>query len=110
MVRYGMRRLVAKPGPALVAIALVSALAAGSLASCGDDEPAPPTTGFAAALASIGGGGENASLGLGWVDERAAAGLDPAVRAELERALGPNATSVVEAAPRLRRRFGVDPR
>ena len=49
-------------------------------------------------------------MGVGWVDERAARRLSRPIRAELERALGPNATSVLKAAPTLRRRFGFEPR
>ncbi|HSD24709.1 MAG TPA: hypothetical protein VLB79_10330 [Solirubrobacterales bacterium] len=79
------------------------------LTACGDhsDRPIPPGP-LAATLAEIGGGGEHGSLGVGWTEPRLArqAGLDPELMA---RALGPNAQSVVEAAPTLRRRFGVDP-
>jgi hypothetical protein len=94
----------------VLAITLSSILLVAWLASCGGEEPAPPGTRFAAALGSVGGGGEHGSLGLGWVDERAAQRQARAIRIELERALGPNATSVPEAAPTLRRRFGLDPR
>ena len=79
------------------------------LAGCGgtDEEPPPaPSTAFAQALETVGGGGEGASLGVGWVDGQAARttrGRD------LEQALAPNASSVVEQAAALRRRFGFDP-
>jgi hypothetical protein len=73
----------------------------------GSDEQLPPGP-LADTLAQIGGGGEHGSLGIGWTEPRLArlAGLDPELMA---RALGPNAQSVVEAAPALRRRFGLDP-
>jgi hypothetical protein len=90
-------------------ITIASILIVVSLASCGGEEPGPPANGFAAALASVGGGGEHGSLGVGWVDERAALRLPPPTRTELERALGPNAASVLKAAPKLRRRFGFEP-
>jgi hypothetical protein len=80
-----------------------------ALTGCGGGaENQPPTGPLAEALADVGGGGEHGSLGIGWaepqlVDERG-------VGADLiSDALGPNAGSVVEAAPRLRRRFGFDP-
>jgi hypothetical protein len=62
---------------------------------------------LAAALESLGGGGEG-TIGVGWVDPQLVrrSGGDAALMAE---ALGPNAGTVVEAAPRLRRRFGLDP-
>jgi len=86
--------------------ALVAALALGG---CGgsDDAPAPPTGPLADALAATGGGGANGSLGFGWAEPRlvAQSGAGPRISAA---ALGPNAGSVVEAASRLRRRFGLD--
>lgn len=78
------------------------------LAGCGGDEPvAPPTGPMAEALEGLGGGGEG-SIGVSWVDPELVrrSGGDAALMAE---ALGPNAGSVVEAAPRLRTRFGLDP-
>jgi hypothetical protein len=74
----------------------------------GGDDNGPPSGPLAEALADVGGGGEHGSLGIGWaepqlVDER---GLGADL---ISDALGPNAGSVVEAAPRLRRRFGFDP-
>lgn len=87
-----------------VTVALVIAVS-----GCGDDPETPPPTGpLADALAGIGGGGENGSLGVGWADPRlvkeSGAGIEL-----IADALGPNAGSVVEAAPLLRRRFGLDP-
>ena len=79
------------------------------LAGCGSDpEPAPPPGPLAAALAEVGGGGEQGSLGVGWTEPALAraAGVTPELMAA---ALGPNAQSVVEAAPELRRRFRFDP-
>jgi hypothetical protein len=79
------------------------------LAACGgDSEPPPPPGPLAATLAEVGGGGEHGSLGVGWTEPRLAraAGVKPELMAE---ALGPNAQSVVESGPELRRRFGFDP-
>jgi hypothetical protein len=91
----------------VVGVALAG-LSLGLGACGGDDEPAPPPGPLAAALAEIGGGGEHGSLGVGWSEPgpARAAGIGPELIAE---ALGPNAQSVVEAAPELRRRFGFDP-
>jgi hypothetical protein len=79
------------------------------LAACGGgaDQPAP-TGPFADTLAELGGGGENGSLGVGWTDPQLAreAGVGRRLMAD---ALGPNAESVVEAAPALERRFRFDP-
>jgi hypothetical protein len=78
------------------------------LAACGgSDNPRPPGP-LADALAEIGGGGAHGSLGVGWTEPRLAraAGISPAL---MSRALGPNAETVLEAAPTLRRRFGMDP-
>jgi hypothetical protein len=94
--------------PLRVGIAFALVLPA-LLSGCGDDSaPAPPPGPLAAALAEIGGGGEHGSLGVGWTEPSAAraARVTPELMAE---ALGPNAQSVVEAAPELRRRFGFDP-
>ena len=68
----------------------------------------PPSGPLADALADIGGGGANGSLGIGWAEPRVArqSGAGAGLIAD---ALGPNARSVIEAAPRLRRRFGLDP-
>jgi hypothetical protein len=72
----------------------------------GGSEDRPPSGPLAEALADLDGGGANGSLGVGWAEprlvEKGGAGLVAA-------ALGPNAGSVIEAAPRLRRRFGFDP-
>jgi hypothetical protein len=79
------------------------------LAACGggDDQPTP-TGPLADTLAEIGGGGEHGSLGVGWTDPQLAreAGVG---RRLMAAALGPNAQSVVEAAPALKRRFRFDP-
>jgi hypothetical protein len=75
---------------------------------CGGSDQQRPSGPLADTLAEIGGGGEHGSLGIGWTEPQLAirAGLDPEL---IARALGPNAQSVVEAAPALRRRFGLDP-
>jgi hypothetical protein len=89
-------------------IMIVGALAIGA-ACCGgsDDAPPPPSGPFAEALATVGGGGANGSLGIGWADSAAARALGgPRLVAD---ALGPNADTVVEAAPALERRFGLNP-
>ena len=66
-----------------------------------------PTGRFAAALASIGGGGLNGSLGVGWADSaRARAIGGPRLVGD---ALGPNADTVIEAAPALERLYGLNP-
>jgi len=80
-----------------------------ALTGCGDgSEDRPPTGPLAEALADVGGGGAHGSLGVGWADprlvEEAGAGADL-----IAGAVGPNAGSVIEAAPILRRRFGFDP-
>lgn len=80
-----------------------------ALIGCGDDSGSPAPSGpLAEALGEIGGGGEHGSLGVGWTEPRLAraAGVAPGLMAT---ALGPNAESVLEAAPALRRRFGFDP-
>jgi len=88
-----------------VAVALVLALG-----GCGDDDTAspPPTGPLAEALAGIGGGGASGSLGVGWADPKLVeeSGIGAQVIAD---ALSPNARSVVEQAPRLRRRFDLAP-
>lgn len=80
-----------------------------ALGGCGDDSARPPPTGpLAEALGDIGGGGAHGSLGVGWADpqlvEESRAGAQL-----IADALGPNASSVIEAAPRLRRRFDLGP-
>jgi hypothetical protein len=89
---------------------LLAALAAASLAlgGCGGDENRPPDGAFADALAEIGGGGAHGSLGVGWADPQVVeeSGLGPRLIAD---ALAPNASSLIESAPRLRREFGFDP-
>jgi hypothetical protein len=68
----------------------------------------PPSGPLAEALADVDGGGANGSLGIGWTEpqlaEERGAGADL-----IADALGPNAGSVIEAAPLLRQRFGFDP-
>jgi hypothetical protein len=79
------------------------------LGGCADDPPSRPPTGpLADALAGIGGGGAHGSLGVGWADPQLVEESGAGTRL-LADALGPNAGSVIEAAPRLRRRFGFDP-
>jgi hypothetical protein len=90
-------------------LGMVLAVAAAlCLSSCDDDERPVPPGPLAETLSEIGGGGEHGSLGVGWTDPELAraAGVGPRLIAD---ALGPNAGSVVEAAPVLRRRFGLDP-
>ena len=90
-------------------IALVTALGLGA-AGCGggDDEGPPPPEGpFAAALASIGGGGLNGSLGVGWADSARARAIGGSRL--VGDALGPNADTVIEAAPALERLYGLNP-
>jgi len=94
--------------PLRVGIALTLVLAA-LVSACDDDSgPSPPPGPLAEALTEIGGGGEQGSLGVGWTEPELArgAGVGPRLMAA---ALGPNAQSVVEVAPGLRRRFGFDP-
>jgi hypothetical protein len=90
------------------ALVLLAAVAL-ALPGCGADE-ADPTPGgpFADALAEIGGGGAHGSLGVGWADPQLVeeSGLGPRLIAD---ALGPNASSLIESAPRIRQRFGFDP-
>jgi len=91
----------------LAGIAVAGALALGG---CDDDdeEASPSPEGpLAGALAGIGGGGAG-SLGVGWADPQLVqqGGLSPEV---MEDSLGPNAGSLIEEAPRLRRHFGLDP-
>ncbi len=91
-----------------VGLGIVLAVLCLAPVACGGSDGQPPSGPLADTLAQIGGGGEHGSLGIGWTEPRLArlAGLDPELMA---RALGPNAQSVVEAAPALRRRFGLDP-
>jgi hypothetical protein len=91
----------------LTGIAMVAALL---VAGCGDDdeEANPQPDGpLAEALAAVGGAGEG-SFGVGWADPQRArdSGLDQEV---IATALGPNAGSFVDEAPKLRREFGLDP-
>jgi hypothetical protein len=80
-----------------------------ALTGCGDGSGNQPPSGpLAEALADIDGGGANGSLGIGWTEPRLAekSGAGAELIAD---ALGPNAGTVIEAAPLLRRRFGFDP-
>ena len=92
----------------VLGIAVAVMLSVG-LATCGGggQHPLPPGP-LAETLSEVGGGGEHGSLGVGWTDPALArrAGVGARLMAE---ALGPNAESVVEAAPVLRRRFALDP-
>jgi hypothetical protein len=78
------------------------------LAACGDADDPGPTGSLAPALSDIGGGGAHGSLGVGWLDPQRVddRGLDADT---LSDALLPNARTVVDVGPRLRRRFGFDP-
>lgn len=94
-------------GPKLLSGVLVTLMLA--LGGCSDEPASPPPTGsLADALAGIGGGGVNGSLGIGWADPQLVDDSRAGARL-IADALGPNAGSVIEAAPRLRRRFGFDP-
>jgi hypothetical protein len=100
--------MVQRVGRHLIGAALVL-LASLALVGCGDGSGSPAPSGpLADALGQIGGGGEHGSLGVGWTEPRLAreAGID---RALMARALGPNAETVLQAAPEFRRRFGLDP-
>jgi hypothetical protein len=80
-----------------------------ALTGCGDGSgERPPSGPLAEALADVDGGGANGSLGIGWTEPRLAekSGAGAELIAD---ALGPNAGTVIEAAPLLRRRFGFDP-
>jgi hypothetical protein len=89
-------------------IAAGLALALFALSGCGGSGERQPTGPLADALADLDGGGENGSLGIGWSEprlaERSGLGAD-----SIADALGPNADTVIETAPLLRRRFGFDP-
>lgn len=89
---------------AMLGLALVAAVQ-----GCEGEPPAadpPPPTRFAAALASVGGG--TGATGVGWV-EPSLVGPGSSRIELIGDALGPNASSVVEAAPALERRYGLDP-
>jgi hypothetical protein len=80
-----------------------------ALGGCGDDAASPPPSGpLAEALADTGGGSAHGSLGVGWADPKLVKGSGGEAQL-IAQALGPNAGSVIDAAPRLRRRFGLDP-
>jgi len=91
---------------------LVAALATAALAlgGCGEDEEGQPPEGpLADALAGIGGGGAHGSLGVGWVDPQLVERTGAGGARLMVTALGPNAGSFIEVAPRIRREFGFDP-
>jgi hypothetical protein len=79
------------------------------LGGCGGegDDPAPEGP-LADALADVGGGGAAGSLGVGWLDPQLVERRGLAAE-RVSDALLPNARTVVEVAPRLRRRLGFDP-
>lgn len=93
-------------------IAIIAAAATLALSGCGgagDDAGSERPPGpLADALAEVGGGGEHGSLGVSWADPQLVrqAGFGSEL---LVDALAPNAKTVVESAPALRRRFGLDP-
>ena len=91
-------------GTAIVIVVAATLTLAGCWGSSGHPRPSGP---LADALATVGGGGANGSLGVGWAEPRLVA------RAHIESeligdALGPNARTVVQAA-RIHRRFGINP-
>jgi hypothetical protein len=91
-----------------IAIGLAAVLSL-TVIACGDGSDEPPPEGpLAEALGEIGGGGEHGSLGFGWTEPRLASesGVAPRLMAT---ALGPNAETLIQEAPVLRRRFGFDP-
>jgi hypothetical protein len=80
-----------------------------ALTGCGDGSGEKPPSGpLAEALADVAGGGATGSLGIGWAEPRLAekGGAGAELIAD---ALGPNARTVIDAAPLLRRRYGFDP-
>lgn len=80
-----------------------------ALGGCSDDSDTPVPAGpLARALSDVGGGGASGSLGVGWVDPQLVEERGLEAR-EVSDALLPNARTLVEVAPRLRRRFGFDP-
>ncbi|MGH2962505.1 MAG: hypothetical protein ACRDL3_09985 [Solirubrobacterales bacterium] len=91
-----------------VAAAAAAAVAL-SLAGCGDDvDDRPPGGPLAEALGAVGGGGAHGSLGVGWAEPRLVEKTDAGPEL-IAAALGPNAGTVIEAAPVLDRRIGFDP-
>ena len=80
-----------------------------AVAGCGDTPSTPPPSGpLAEALAAMGGGGAHGSLGVGWADPQLVSKTSAGDEL-IGNALGPNAGSVIEEAPRLRQHFGFDP-
>jgi len=85
----------------LTTLLIAAAVIAGG---CGGDEPEGP---LAEALAEIGGGGANGSLGVSWVEPGR---LENAGRERLiTTILAPNADTVIEGAELLERRYDFDP-
>jgi hypothetical protein len=96
--------------PALGGLAVLLATTALALGGCGgDDEQPQPSGPLAEALAGIGGGGAHGSLGVGWADPQLVKQSGAGGARLIAAALGPNAGSVIEVAPRIRREFGFDP-
>jgi hypothetical protein len=87
---------------------VLAALSFALMGCDGGSEDQPPNGPLAEALADVGGGGAFGSLGIGWTEPEVAQRRG-ASRELIANALSPNAGSVVEAAPQLRRRFGFDP-
>lgn len=91
-----------------IAAALAVALSLALTGCDGGSENPPPNGPLAEALADVSGGTEHGSLGIGWAEPRLVE--ESGAGAELiADALGPNAGTVIDAAPVLRRRFGLDP-
>jgi hypothetical protein len=93
------------------AIILALVVAAGSSA-CGERTetiPQPPSGAFAGALATVSGSPANTGIGVGWLDQKALRDLG-GEQGSISDGLGPNASAVYEASPKLARRFGFDPR
>src|SRR5829696_7438665 len=92
-----------------IAIALAVAVLSMALVACGDGSDEPPPEGpLAEALGEIGGAGEHGSFGFAWTEPRLARASGVETRL-MATALGPNAETVVQGAPVLRRRLGFDP-
>ena len=92
-----------------IASVLAAALCFAWTGCGGGSGPSVPEGPLADALGEVSGGeAATGSQGVGWTDPRLAlaAGVDARLMAD---ALGPNAGTVIEAAPALRRRFGADP-
>jgi hypothetical protein len=94
---------------AAASVLVAAAAIAGGACGSGSNAPASPPGPLADALASVGGGGANGSLGFGWAEPDLAASFGASAPKLVADALGPNADTVVEAAGRFRRRYGLDP-